>query len=533
MPDFTVTNDAGQKYKIPGPEGATQEQAQAWFKEKHPDLYSPQRDFSGNVIPANSKSTMPKEALDPTFGTEFVRGAAGDIYGAGQLVGHVLPQSITDPFSQNRMGQQLKTFATAPTQGGFAGKVARFAGGAAPLMVAPELGLGAIGDAAVMGGVGGAIQPTESGSLQSHLGGAAAGTFLGGLGGSLGGTAAQEAMRKAGVRLTPGRIMPFIGKEWERFASHLPGLNRLIGQGRQVSLDDFQRVLYQDALEPFKNLGGAVAPKSVGADGLNELFTTITDRLNGILSKTKFTDTNGLAATIDTIRNRASGTGMGSESLNKLQSILDNNIFEPIVRNRGVLPGESLAGPQGIIPALRSIAQNEWRSGDKTLAATLDDVQKALLDHASVGGVGRAELDAARQAYARYITISRAGSGTTKEGYIEPQSLLSQLRSENPAMFARGGMRLQDLAQNARKAGVPTVKEADPEMGIVHSIAASLFHPAYYASVPPSLLYNRPGMSLANAAANQARRIGTGMGVAAGQADQSDLGAWIARQFGG
>lgn len=493
----------------------------------------PQYDLSGNIIPPSPSPGMPREALDPTLSTEFVRGAAGDVYGAGQLAGHVLPKTITDPISASRAGQQFKRFATAPTQGGIAGSVARTAGAAAPFVLQPELGAGAIGDAAIMGGLGGLVQPTESGSLPSHLGGAAAGAAAGGAGGALAGSPAQQAIRALGVRLTPGRMFGAVGRGWEHLASRLPVLNRLIGYGRQVSLDDFQHVLYRDALEPLQRWIGGRVPTATGSAGLDQLRTIVTDRLNNVIARSSL-PASAVAALRNDVQTIEAGAvrNMSTDTVNRFGRILQMDVFDPITMNGGMLPGNRLGGRDGVISTLESTARGLWRSQDtqdRALASALDSVRTALLDHADIGAGGRPELDAARQAYARYITLSRAGSGATREGFVDSEALLARLRRENEDVFARGRMRLQPLATQARRAGVPRVAETDPEVGAVHTIAASLFHPAYLGSVPPALLYNRPGMSALQVVANQARRVGAGAGTTAGQ---TDVGDWLSSQIG-
>lgn len=453
------------------------------------------------------------------------RGLAGDVVGAGQLAATVLPQSVTAPVATSAPGQAISRFANAPSSG-VAETAGRVVGGALPFVVQPELGAGALVDAAVMGGLGGLVQPTQSGSLPSHLLGGAVGAGFGGAGGALAGTPAQQAMRALGIRIPPGRMLPLIGREWERFASRLPVLDRLIGHGRQVSLDDFNRALYDDALEPLRGLNVPVAtPAGKGSAGLDQLRTTITDQLNGVLARSELPSANIAAFRQDLqpIMLDATKT-MSTDTLKRFGAILNQDVIDPISMNGGRLPGARLAGADGVVAKLNGESRRLWRSEDtqeKALAAAIDRVEEALLDNATIGGGGRAQLDAARQAYARYKTLSRSGSGTRAEGQIDPETLMSELRRQNQDLFSRGGMRLQPTALQARKAGVPTVGETTPQVSPWMTAAAgagSHYRPEVLAGALPSLLYNRPGMSSLAAAANQARRIGAGAGVAGSQA---------------
>lgn len=479
------------------------------------------KDRAGSDVPGVGGPTAADFAQDPSLATGVVRGLAGDVYGAGQIAGAVLPKSITDPVATSRAGQAVKRFATTPSTSS-GEKIGRAVGAALPFVLQPELGAGAIGDAAIMGALGGAVQPTRSGSLASHAGGAATGGIVGSLGGALAGTPAQQAIRALGVRIPPGRIIPLLGREWERIASHLPVINRLISHGRQVSLDDFQRVLYRDVLQP---IGGAGMPAEVGSAGLDQLYNVVTGRLNSVLSRSSLPATSTGAFRTDLATIQADAVrDMSTDTLRRFGTILQQDVLDPITMNGGMLPGSRLAGQNGVVGTLGSTARRLWKSQDpqdKALGNALDRVQHALLDHADVPG-GRTELDAARQSYARYMTLSRAGSGASKEGYVDADALLSEIRQGHQDAFARGRLRLQPLATQARRAGVPSVAEAMPQTwGPLETGGAGYgaFHyPETAAAIAsPSLLYNRPGMSALQAVANQARRVGAGGGTAAAE----------------
>lgn len=466
--------------------------------------------------PPTTRPLLTPGELKREWQTGLGRGAAGLLVGAGQMASDVLPSSITDPIAKSRPAQAIKSYAQAPSQSGVetAGKVVA---GGLPQVFTPEFR----GAQALIGGITGALQPTESGSLGSHLLGGGIGTIAGGVGDLLGGTPEQRAMRDAGVRITPGRIVPFIGREWERFVARLPVFNRLIAHGRQVSLNDFQGALYDDALQPLRALGGAVeTPAGRGSAGLDQLRTVITDRLDSVLSGSMLPASSvpALRADLGNIVANAS-RDMSGDTLRRLNQILRMDVITPLAWSGGAgIPGARLAGRSGIIATLGNTSRNLWRSPDtqeKALAAALDRVQTALLDHATIGGGGRAELDAARQAYARYSTLMRAGSGVRAGGNIDAESLLGELRRANRDLFTRGGMRLQPFAQTARQAGVPRVSEAFPEFSPFEAATvggglaglAHYFSPDVLFGLTPAALYNRPGMAAANALSANARQL--------------------------
>jgi len=452
--------------------------------------------------------------------TGVARGLAGDVYGASQLATDIgVPTSPDDPIEG-----WLKRFSQAPSKswGDTAGRVV---GGAIPAF---------LGNPVAAGAATGAVQPTKSGDLPSHAIGGLGGAAGGAVAGALGGTAAQQAMRNLGVRITPGRMVPFIGREWERFAARLPVLNRLIGHGRQVSLDDFQNALYRDAWEP---LGGNPPVTATGSEGLEQLRTAIGGRLNNVLSRSSLPATSMTGLNRDLAGISAEATkDLNRDALRRFGSILRDDVAQPIRLNNGTLPGSRLAGKNGIIANLNNRARQLWRSQDpqdKALASYIDRIEKSLLDNAQIGGLGRGELDAARQSYARYKTLSRAGSGSTAEGNIDPDHLLAELRRENQDLFARGGMRMQPTALAARRAGVPSISETRPDVspwefstlglglaGLERYVTPQAWVGAATAAAP-SLLYNRGGMTLADLLARVAPSTAAPVGAAAGQVDPS------------
>ena len=448
------------------------------------------------------------------------RGLAGDVLGASQLATDLgVPTSPDDPIEK-----WLKGVVNRPSTGK-AETVGRAVGGSLPFLT---------GNPIIAGGAAGVVQPTPSGDLSSHLTGGGIGAAAGGLLGALGGSKAVRAMHDLGVRITPGRLVPLIGREWERFAQRLPVLNRLIGHGRQVSLDDFQRALYRDALEP---LGGQGMPADVGSKGLDQLRSTITGRLNGVLSRSSVQGGPGTALEKDLGAIQADAfKQLNSSQLQRFQAIIKGDVTDPLWRNSWMLSGSRLAGDGGVVGKLGAMSRQFWergqRSGDSQEAALGDmvkRVQTAILDNANIGGGGRAELDAARNAYARYSTLSRAGSGVRAEGKIAPDDLLGEIRRGHRDQFARGQLRLQPTAQAAKKAGVPTVAETHPEVSPWETFAfgGGLGAAAHYlnpeaiyglAGLSPAALYWGAPMSVVSALSKAAPQVAPVAGAAAGQA---------------
>ena len=133
------------------------------------------------------QSNWDESALGATteFAKGFGEGALGDVVGAGQIAEDIAPGLAKKVKSLPGVGPAAhwaKRVTTGPS-GSWAESFGRFGGGAAPFMLAPELGGGALANVAaraLTGAVAGGVQPTESGSLTSHAGEAAAGALAGG-----------------------------------------------------------------------------------------------------------------------------------------------------------------------------------------------------------------------------------------------------------------------------------------------------------------------------------------------------------------
>ena len=142
MPTFELTSPWGQKYRVEAPEGATQEQAYDVLKQH----LSQTQDN-----PIGQAAAIQRAREQPGFKGMAARGLTGFAQGVEELAGSGASMLGIKP------GLAYETQEKAPIEG--TEKAGRIAGNIAPLAVAGPTG--AVGRA-VVGGVGGALQPADS-----------------------------------------------------------------------------------------------------------------------------------------------------------------------------------------------------------------------------------------------------------------------------------------------------------------------------------------------------------------------------------
>lgn len=198
---------------------------------------------SGYGKDAVQGSQQPQPGPIQTGVENFVRGlntgVAGDVLGAGQIAGSVLPSAITDPIANSGVGQWLSGIANRPTPG-FAGTAGNIAGGALPFLVQPELGIGRAVKAAPYIGRGlktlwdiirtstipSAFQPAEN--QTERLKNMAIGTGVGG-GAHVLGEAAKIPLQKWAGQRAAGRAYDAAREAAQARNTRVTDLNQRIG----------------------------------------------------------------------------------------------------------------------------------------------------------------------------------------------------------------------------------------------------------------------------------------------------------------
>lgn len=490
------------------------------------------------------------------------QGIAGMAVGLGQ---RVLPESV----QQSRPFQAVKDWATAPssdaalTGGRIVGPA--FVGGPASKVI----GAGAKLVPRAAATVGKVIKqfPRTAGTLtgattaglttpfadttnrseawKRSVWPAVTGGGLGGLAASVGRSPVTQKVLDYGVRLTPGRMLPG-GKAVEGFVAHVPVLNQIIGKGWRTTRDDAQRALYNYAVQP---LGIKVNPNHpIGEKGLQQLQTTIGNRYNAILSRAQFRPNPSFDTAVQGIRANNQAT-LSADAIRKFERVYADEVAGRLGNNNNLLTGQQLSGDGGVISKLRGRMQDAYKNQDNTLGDAYRNLATAIENHANFGAPNAKQAFVnARRAYARFSTLrNAAGRKADARGFIDPESVLAELKSGNKPGFPLGktfgGGDLQRMAQNMYDAGVPTVGKggevaplsvqdvglaglstiAGAATGIHPSAEAALLSGA--AGIPSSLLYTPAGMSgLADLARQNPAALGIGFGGSGGQAEQTFVG---------
>jgi hypothetical protein len=89
-----------------------------------------------------------------------------------------------------------------------------------------------------------------------------------------------------GVRLTPGQGKGGVIAGIEERAAGYPIVGDVINKARRQSIEDFNRVIYKKALEPFGKEGAAVAGKTkVGNEGIQAVGDFLSDKYDDALAR--------------------------------------------------------------------------------------------------------------------------------------------------------------------------------------------------------------------------------------------------------
>ncbi|MBO0737079.1 MAG: hypothetical protein J2P48_10985 [Alphaproteobacteria bacterium] len=408
------------------------------------------------VTPSAPSITDDPRKFGQQVGTGIARGAASlvqDVPGVPSSWGQFANAPSTGgPENVGRFIGQTLPFAANPFEGGAAATTAfgRMAERAAPY---------------AWDFLAGAAQPTQSGTAESRLAGGLAGLPGGavtrGIGKLFTASPDVQTLLQAGVRPTPGRMLPaFAPSEW--LLRRIGGPAQIISRMENLSNQDLNRFVYNGVLETLPN---AARPTATGRQGLDELYNTIVDQLNTANPNTWLDTGAQLNNDIAAIRRSLERSGVAQRVLDGFDKTVNDLVHEPIQRSgimigtNHMVSGQNLTGPGGIIPKLRADGDKLWRSADpqqNSLAHAIDDLEDTLLKNTQ--GPGKAQRDAARQAYARYKTLERSVHGATTEGMTDPQRLLTQMEKENKSAFARGTMRGQSVMEAARRV-LPTLEQ--------------------------------------------------------------------------
>jgi len=468
------------------------------------DIVSAIQRMSGNQSAAASMV----EAAKPTMMDQVRGSAAGGVVqggrdlldGAAQLAYNVLPEGAQRGLdtANNWLADKTGMVGRVP-EGGLSAKIAqdeqdyqaaragagregfdaaRLAGNVAtsaaipgstlsrvPASMAARVGIGA-----AQGGALSALQPVTEGDFWSEKAGqVGTGTAVGGVLAPIAGGVARmvnpqtspqvRTLLNEGITPTPGQILGGRFQSVEDRLTSVPGIGDVINSARTRGLNEFNRAAYARAVR-----GVGDTPQQVGREGVQAVRDTLRASYDDILSRTTFQADDAFNASVQNLRNLASG--LPRREARQFEQILDRDVLGQMAPNGGMMGEvvkrvESQLGKQ----AKRFSGSND--AYQQSLADALRETQSILRDavarqNPQVAG----ELARTNAGYANYARIRDAASRAgTDNGTFTPAQLAAAVRSGDKSVgkgaTATGTAFMQDLSD----AGKSVLASKYPDSG--------------------------------------------------------------------
>jgi hypothetical protein len=326
---------------------------------------------------------------------------------------------------------------------------------------------------AAIGGVSGALTPTETGvsgmealqELPQKVGVGA----LGGVGGTAIGRGVanvvaprlNEAAQKLigeGVNLTPGQMMGGALRRIEDKLTSVPLLGELIDYSRTKGIEEFNRAAYKRALDP---IGGTV-PKETGRAGVEAVKTQISDAYNTLLPKMKFLPDQDLMQGINNLPKTVTGLpkAEGKEIVTNIKDIIKKHTPDD-----EIISGKSY---QAIEQDIKKLA-SAFKGGRGTDAFVYDAYNNALGQIRQ--GLSRSnpeyaqELGAINEAFANFARIRKAGSMANTQEMITPSQMAAAVKASDESAGKGATATGKALMQDLSDAGVEILPSKVPDSG--------------------------------------------------------------------
>lgn len=330
---------------------------------------------------------------------------------------------------------------------------------------------------------------------------------------------AAQKLIDAGVEVTPGMLYQGLVRNLEEWGQKMPGLKSLVQNGQRSSLESFNKVIIDKALEPV----GARLPKGVtGREAISWAENRIGSEYDKLLPKLSFGIDSEFLNDTAAIRNKA--LTLPEEKQKQLAAI--GNDFTARLNASGGMTGRLY---KTVDSEMSAKARDYLKTDDpdkRALGHLITDFRGAMLDQLERTNPNYADrLRDINSSYAAFMraadaSMLRAGSG----GVFSPNDLLQTVkRSSTKGAFRRGDGLFQDIAEAAAEV-LPA--EVPKSLGLVgHGAITGLlggalhFEPMVAAAIGAgSLPYTKPGLSAIN---TFARRTPGTMGPALNSISQT------------
>lgn len=420
-------------------------------------------------------------------------GVQGLVHGIGAIANYVAPNSqIAKDFAagvpqvDKQIAAQEQAYAKQRESQGKTGvDWGRLAGNVVPGVLMPsgaaETMAGKIGLGALQGGAFGALQPTtnpEESYLSQKagqvgygaLGGAAAPIVANAVGNVIAPKLAEgaNALREAGVKLTPGQAFGGGFKALEDKLTSVPLLGDLIKNAQRGSVEDFNRAAYQRALDPINEK--VTAP--VGREAIEQVSDKLSAAYNQLLPKMQFAADQQFMSDMANVSQLA--TGLAEPQFKQLGKILENDLLRHMTP-QGTMSGEALKKVENALTQKAKTYQSSAVGSERELGDALSTVLQSVrnsLERANPQYAG--ELAKINQGYANYARIRQAAAMTGAEhGIFTPAQLQNAVKSADKSVakgnFAKGNALMQDLSE----AGKSVIGNQYPDSGTAGRLIAN------------------------------------------------------------
>lgn len=460
-PDSVQWDDAGSAPQAA--QGAPDPSTVQWDDAKAPAPQASSGPVAGDTTPAGWK---PLGGFLTGIG-DFAKGATRAIvHGGASIANTIAPDSqftkdinaAIPQIDATMQGQDQAYAAQRAAQGGSGVDLARMAGQVAPALAIPagaDTLLGNLGMGAASGAVQGAAMtgPGQSYGHNALVGGAAgvagaglasvAGKVIGGLKPS----ANAQLLIDKGVVPTPGQLVGGAANTMEEKAASIPFAGEAVASARRASINDMNKALYKDILEPI----GETAPTTVGRDAVGDVGDKLSARYQNLLPQVSFTPDSQFMSDLRGIAQDVSS--LPPDIRTRFSAIIDRN-FTSQLKN-GQMDGDALKQVESAIGKHASDLKGSSDTFQRDMGGALNDVQTSLRDALARQNPQQApELQAINQAYSRYSILRDAAARVNDPGKpIMPGQLQAAVNQADNTVgrgnFAKGLARGQDMSDAA------------------------------------------------------------------------------------
>lgn len=335
----------------------------------------------------------------------------------------------------------------------------------AGLLMAPETGAGFLADAALAGGIQGAISPSKSApgtsnywvekGFQTTEGVASSALF------SLGAKAvekvvspvlpaAQKLLSDKGVKLTWGQILGEGPKAVEEFTARFPIIGSFIRSGEAKTNESFNIATVNQALEPI----GIKVPKgtNAGHDLVSFMKDTLSKAYNDTYSKSSLAITPQLNTDLIPVIQKAAS--LPDAQLQQFNKILTDEFLKPLTKQGGIT-GTAVKDVDSNINFLAQSYITSSVAGERNLGVALKELRELVKSSIKNQNANIAsKIDDLDASYAMATRIENAASRRSDaKGIFNPKDLLVAVKKGDTSIrdrnFAAGDALFQTWAEAA------------------------------------------------------------------------------------